>query len=95
MENQHYLYIYEEVCKSLVGTKVAGEIEKIDAEPYDYKIPSTGETIVLYCQISNNSHHAACFWLNGKCSLVHKNSRIFNTSAGMAINCERKPGGQQ
>ena len=38
----------EDVCKTLVGTKVAGEIEKIDAEPYDYKIPSTGETIVLY-----------------------------------------------
>jgi len=38
----------EVVCKSLIGTKLPGEVEKIDAEPYDYVIPSTGETVVLY-----------------------------------------------
>ena len=38
----------EIVCKSLVGTKLPGEIEKVDSEPYEYKIPTTGETVILY-----------------------------------------------
>jgi hypothetical protein len=38
----------EEVCKALVGTKLSGEIQKIDAEPYEYKIPETGETVMLH-----------------------------------------------
>jgi len=37
----------EEVCKSLVGKTVQGIIEKITVDPYEYKIPSTGETIML------------------------------------------------
>lgn len=37
----------EEICKSLVGTKVKGSIERMDTEPYDYKLPGTEETIVL------------------------------------------------
>ena len=39
----------EDVCKTLIGTKLPGEIEKVDAEePYEYKIPTTGETIILH-----------------------------------------------
>ena len=37
----------EEVCKSLVGTKLPGTVQRIEAEPYEYKLPSTGETIML------------------------------------------------
>jgi hypothetical protein len=44
----------EEVCKSLVGTKVAGEIQKIESEPYEYKIKETGETIMLTHKYSFN-----------------------------------------
>lgn len=36
----------EETCKGLVGTKLPGSIEKVQCEPYDYKIES-GETIQL------------------------------------------------
>jgi hypothetical protein len=38
----------EEVCRSLIGTKLPGEIEKVEAEPYEYVIPTTNETVVLY-----------------------------------------------
>ncbi len=37
----------EEVCKGLVGKSLPGEIQKVDSEPYEYTIPSTGETIML------------------------------------------------
>ena len=37
----------EDVCKSLVGQSLPGVIEKIASDPYEYKIPSTNETIML------------------------------------------------
>lgn len=37
----------EDTCKSLVGTKVQGIIERVASEPYEFKIPTTGETIIL------------------------------------------------
>lgn len=44
----------EEICKSLVGTMVAGEIQKVESEPYEYKIKETGETIMLTHKYSFN-----------------------------------------
>jgi hypothetical protein len=44
----------EDVCKTLIGTKLPGEIEKVDVEePYEYKIPTTGETIILHHKSAN------------------------------------------
>ena len=37
----------EEVCKSLIGSDLTGAIVKVDTEPYDYTVPSTGEIITL------------------------------------------------
>ncbi|MEZ5003924.1 MAG: hypothetical protein R2730_12925 [Chitinophagales bacterium] len=37
----------EETCKGLIGQKMHGKIVKVESEPYDYEIPSTGETIQL------------------------------------------------
>ena len=37
----------EDVCKSLIGTELPGTVQRIEAEPYEYKLPSTGETIML------------------------------------------------
>ncbi len=37
----------EDVCKSLIGTKLPGIVTRVESEPYEYKIPSTGETIML------------------------------------------------
>lgn len=37
----------EETCKRLVGTKLPGEIEKVQCEPYEYTIESTGESVTL------------------------------------------------
>lgn len=37
----------EATCKSLVGTKLPGSIEKVQCEPYDYTIENTGESIQL------------------------------------------------
>jgi hypothetical protein len=38
----------EEACKSLIGTKLSGRIEKMPVdEPYDYEIPESGEVIKL------------------------------------------------
>lgn len=36
-----------EMCQKLVGTELSGTIEKVEVEPYDYTIPSTGNTITL------------------------------------------------
>ncbi len=36
-----------DTCKSLIGTKLPGTIEKVKSEPYDYTIESTGESITL------------------------------------------------
>tara|TARA_R110000796_G_scaffold37722_4_gene95169 strand:+ start:35423 stop:35770 length:348 start_codon:yes stop_codon:yes gene_type:complete len=37
----------EDTCKSIIGTTFNGEIRKIDCEPYDYTIESTGEIVKL------------------------------------------------
>jgi len=37
----------ESVCKTLVGQTLPGVIERIEVEPYPFKIPTTGETIML------------------------------------------------
>ena len=37
----------EEFCKSLVGKTLPGEIERVESEPYQYTIPSSGEAIIL------------------------------------------------
>ncbi|HXH98708.1 MAG TPA: hypothetical protein VNI52_00445 [Sphingobacteriaceae bacterium] len=38
----------EAVCKTLIGKQMPGSIQKVEAdEPYEYTVPSTGETILL------------------------------------------------
>lgn len=37
----------EITCKGLIGSKIPGQVVRIDSEPYDYEIPDTGETITL------------------------------------------------
>ena len=37
----------EQICQSLLGTKMPGSIQKVQVEPYDYMIPETGEEIQL------------------------------------------------
>jgi hypothetical protein len=37
----------EETAKALIGTKFKGSIVRVEAEPYDFAIPETGEVIRL------------------------------------------------
>jgi hypothetical protein len=37
----------EEMCQSLVGSKLPGTIEKMKCEPYQYQIPNGGEIVTL------------------------------------------------
>ena len=37
----------EEKCKDLIGSLMPGRIVRVETEPYDYVIPTTGETIQL------------------------------------------------
>lgn len=37
----------EAVCKSLIGTDFPGTIQKVEVDPYDYTVESTGEVITL------------------------------------------------
>lgn len=37
----------EAIANKLVGTQMAGHIEKIECDPYDFTIPDTGEVIEL------------------------------------------------
>ena len=37
----------ETTCESLVGTELSGSVKKVEVEPYDYTIPSTGEMVTL------------------------------------------------
>src|ERR1017187_1851264 len=37
----------EKTCKSLIGKTLAGDIIKVESEPYSYIIPANGETITL------------------------------------------------
>jgi hypothetical protein len=45
----------EEICKSLIGTKLPGEIQKVESEPYQYRFAS-GETIMLTHKFKFNPH---------------------------------------
>ncbi len=44
----------DEMCKSLIGKNLPGDIEKVEVEPYEYHIPETGETIYLTHKYSYN-----------------------------------------
>lgn len=37
----------ENTCRGLIGKTLAGDITKVDSEPYEYIIPANGETITL------------------------------------------------
>lgn len=37
----------ETICKTLIGKQMPGSIQKVESEPYEYTVPSTGETILL------------------------------------------------
>ena len=37
----------EDVCKSLIGSKLPGTVQKIECEAYEYALPSTGEIVML------------------------------------------------
>lgn len=37
----------EKVCKSVLGTRFNGEVKRIECDPYEYTIESTGEVIEL------------------------------------------------
>ena len=37
----------EDVCKSLIGSKLPGTVQKIECDSYEYAIPSTGEIVML------------------------------------------------
>lgn len=37
----------EETCQRLVGKQLAGSIQKVDCEAYEYTIPETGEIVTL------------------------------------------------
>lgn len=36
-----------DICKSLIGTDFPGTVKKVESEPYEYTVESTGETITL------------------------------------------------
>jgi len=37
----------KDVCKSLIGTDLPGSVSKVEVEPYEYTVESTGEVIML------------------------------------------------
>jgi len=37
----------DEGCKHQIGTSLPGTIEKVACDPYDFKVPQTGETVKL------------------------------------------------
>lgn len=37
----------EATANAIVGTKLAGSIEKVECDPYDYTVPETGEIVEL------------------------------------------------
>lgn len=56
----------EATCKLMVGKQIPGSIQKVECEPYDYKIPRTGEVIKLdynyaYTPLDNTTEEAAVF----------------------------------
>ncbi len=49
----------EEICQSLVGTKLPGRISRIQCDPYEYTIKETGEVITLSTRWTYNPNEAA------------------------------------
>lgn len=37
----------EQTCKALIGSEIAGNVEKQSCEPYEYTVKDTGEVIML------------------------------------------------
>jgi hypothetical protein len=37
----------EMTCNALIGTQIAGTIEKVECEPYQYTVKDTGDVIIL------------------------------------------------
>ena len=37
----------EQSARTMIGTKLPGQIEKVECEPYDYKLPDSGEVVKL------------------------------------------------
>lgn len=37
----------ETTCKSLIGTELPGNVQKVECEPYEYTVKETGEIITL------------------------------------------------
>jgi len=37
----------ELTCESLKGTQLPGQVKRVDAEPYEYAIPNSGEIVTL------------------------------------------------
>jgi hypothetical protein len=37
----------ESICQSLVGVELPGCIQRVECDPYEYTVPSTGEIILL------------------------------------------------
>lgn len=72
-------------CQALVGTQMDGAIEKVECEPYEYTIQSTGEIITLshrYAYVQENKNVAKspnenfkpsieAFSQNGKYEVAH------------------------
>ena len=72
-------------CQALIGTQMPGAIEKVECEPYEYTIQSTGEIITLahryaYVQESKPATQPAnenfkpqveAFSKNGKYEMAH------------------------
>jgi hypothetical protein len=38
----------ENVCASLIGTQMPGDIERVECDPYEYQNKETGEVVVLH-----------------------------------------------
>jgi len=37
----------EETAKTLIGKQMQGSIQRVEAEPYEYTVPESGEVILL------------------------------------------------
>lgn len=37
----------EATCKGLIGQQIDGHVKKVEVDPYEYTVPSTGEIITL------------------------------------------------
>lgn len=54
----------EEIAKSLIGKQLAGRVERVECEAYDYAVESTGEIIQLmhtysYIPAEKESFHSS------------------------------------